>query len=327
MAEFTQTITVDCPHCKSPQVVRAGKRNGYQRYRCKGCKRDFNTLGNAFGSWNKAEHIALAIDAYHSGMSYKQIAELLERNFDIPEPSKHTIHRWVKEYSVLAGDIVSAHSPQTSDHWVADEMQLKVGGQRMWNWNVMDRDTRYILAVHLSPYRDEKQAIAVMEKALKNNGGVIPETITTDGLGSYGMAIALTLPPPSTRHIIADGIYEEVNNNLSERLQGTFRDRTKTMRGHQTQKTGQRHLDGFAIDYNHFRDHHAHRGETPGHIAKMDTGLKNWVNVVNAVSEFKAMSNPHKRKAEERLVGSGGKRNGQKKASRKRDRGWAGIRY
>ena len=187
MAKFKQTITVDCPHCKSPQVVKVGKRNGYQRYRCKECGRYFNTLGNSFGTWNKKEHIALAVDAYHSGLSYKQIAELLERTFDIPEPSKGTIYRWVKEHSVLAGDIVSNHTPQTSDHWVADEMFLKVGGKQMYNWNVMDRDTRYVLAVHLSPHRDEKQAIAVMEKALKNNGGVIPETITTDGLRSYGI--------------------------------------------------------------------------------------------------------------------------------------------
>ena len=286
MADFQQTITVDCPHCKSSEVIKKGARNGYQRYQCKGCDRKFNTLGNAFGSWNKTEHIGAAVDMYHSGMSYKQIAEILGRNFGIPEPSKHTIHRWVKEYGEMAGLVVSQHAPDTSGHWVADEMQLKVGGKRMWNWNVMDYDTRYVLASHLSPNRGEKDAILVFEKAVKANGGVVPKTITTDGLGSYGAAISLIFP--HTKHFVSKGIYELVNNNRSERLQGTFRQRTKVMRGLQSQRTGQDTLDGFVIDYNHFRDHEAHKGETPAKAAKVAVKLDEWTDLVNVVSEFKA---------------------------------------
>ncbi len=288
MAEFTQTITVDCPHCKSSKVIKKGMRNGYQRYQCKTCQRKFNTTGNAFGKWFKAEHIGAAIDMYYSGMSYKQIAELIGRNYNLPEPAKSTIEDWVHEYSDMAETIVSGHTPQTSDHWVADEMQLKVGGQRMWNWNVMDRDTRYVLASHLSPYRGETDAVKLFEKALRANGGVVPKTITTDGLGSYGAAIGLMLP--YTKHIISEGIYEEVNNNRSERLQGTFRQRTKVMRGLQGRASGQRYLDGFVIDYNLFRDHEAHKGGTPGAAAGVDPKLNEWTDLVRATDEFKAAS-------------------------------------
>ena len=286
MAEFQQTITVDCPHCKSPKVIKKGKRNGYQRYQCKECERKFDDGEKAFGSWNRTDHIGAAVDMYYSGMSYKQIAEILERNFNIPEPSKSTIFRWVKEYSEMASGGMAGLKPTTSGHWVADEMQLKVGGKRMWNWNVMDRDTRFLLASHLSPYRGETQAVRVFEKALRNNGGVMPETITTDGLGSYGAAIGLMLP--HTKHIVAEGIYEEVNNNLSERVQGTFRDRTKTLRGLQGQESGQKYLDGWVADYNLFRDHEALDGETPGKVAKIDLDLDQWTDVVDVVSEFKA---------------------------------------
>ena len=308
MAEFAKIITVDCPHCESKEVIKKGQRNGYQRYECKDCRRKFSDSGNTFARWNKAEHIGAAVDMYYSGMSYKQIAELIGRNFDLPEPSKSTILSWVREYSDMAEIIVSNHPPQTSNHWVADEMVEKVGGQKMWHWNVMDRDTRYILASHLSPHRGETAAITVFERALKNNGGVIPETVTTDGLPSYQAALGLMLPPPNTHHIISDGIYEEVNNNLSERLQGTYRDRSKTMRGLQGQRSGQRYLDGFNIDYNHFRDHEAHRGGTPASAAKVDPNLKEWTDVVNAVSEYKAYTNRAKlktkksRRAERRAV-------------------------
>ena len=86
-------------------------------------------------------------------MSYQQIAEMLARNHNLPGISKATVYKWVKEYGDFAVDGLSTEVPETSGHWVADEMQLKVGGQRMWNWNVMDRDTRYLLASHLSPHR------------------------------------------------------------------------------------------------------------------------------------------------------------------------------
>lgn len=289
MAEFQQTITVDCPHCQSSAVIKKGKRNGYQRYQCKDCDRKFDTSDRAFGRWNQAEHIGVAIDMYLSGMSYKQIAELIGRNFNLPEPSKATIYRWVEEYGDFAVEGLNGQAPQTSGHWVADEMQLKVGGQRMWNWNVMDRDTRYVLASHLSPYRDERQAVAVFEKALEANGGVMPETITTDRLGSYEAAIGLMLP--GVKHIKSDGIHEEVNNNLSERVQKTFRSRTKTMDGLYGQKTGQKYLDRWVVDYNHFKDHEALDGRTPAEAAQVEIKLNEWTDIVREADKFKAAEN------------------------------------
>ena len=41
------------------------------------------------------------------------------------------------------------HKAETGDEWVANEMQVLIGGQKYWNWNVMDADTRCILASHL----------------------------------------------------------------------------------------------------------------------------------------------------------------------------------
>ena len=67
------------------------------------------------------------------------------------------------------------------DHWVADEMVVRVGGKKLWNWNVMDAKTRYILAARLSRTRNANDAIAVFEKALAN-AKYPPKKITTDGL-------------------------------------------------------------------------------------------------------------------------------------------------
>ncbi len=223
---------------------------------------------------------------YLSGMSYKQIAELIGRNFGLPEPSKATIYRWVQEYGDFAADGLSTQVPETSGHWVADEMVLCVGGQRMWNWNVM--------------YRDEREAVAVFEKALRANGDVPPETITTDGLGSYGAAIGLMLP--YTKHIISDGIYEKTNNNLSERLQKTFRSRTKTMDGLHGRASGQAYLDRWVLDYNHFKDHEALDGDVPARAAKVGIVLDEWTDLVREADKFKAAERAweSERKAERR---------------------------
>ena len=33
------------------------------------------------------------------------------------------------------------HKAETGDEWVANEMQVLIGGQKYWNWNVMDSVT------------------------------------------------------------------------------------------------------------------------------------------------------------------------------------------
>ena len=107
---------------------------------------------------------------------------------------------------------------------------------KYWCWDVMDKKTRYVLAARLSSTRDTNDAIAVFEKALAN-AKAPPKKITTDGLGSYVDAVKAVFPN-GTQHEVSDGIYELVNNNMSERLQGAFRQRTKTQRGLEARRTG-----------------------------------------------------------------------------------------
>ena len=80
------------------------------------------------------------------------------------------------------------HPAQVGDTWVADEMQVTVGGEKYWNWNVMDEKTRYILATHLSKERNMRAAEAVMEKAAAASD-TEPKTNKTD---------SATTPTPST---------------------------------------------------------------------------------------------------------------------------------
>ena len=284
MAEYEakQVIVIECPSpdCPTPgKVTRNGTRNGTQRYECHGCGKFFSADGKAHRKQYTANQTASAIDQYYSGMSYKQVAEHMEDVFDVPEPSKASVHSWVKGYTELAKDFLRGKVGEdgtkatasgkrvlanVGGDWVADEMVVKVGGQKFWNWNVMDKDTKYILAARLSRTRGQKDARAVFAEA-KRNAARDPDTITTDGLSHYFEGIKAVFP--KAKHIVSQGVYEPVNNNISERLQGSFRQRIKTQRGLQARRTAQDYLDGWVIDYNFMKKHHSLRGKTPADVA------------------------------------------------------------
>ena len=285
MAKFSATTTyeVRCPECDSAHVVKVGVRNGQQRYLCRNCQKKFRANGKAEGRRMDAEMMGSAIRDFYTGKSYKQIAEGLKEEYDIPEPSKATIYEWVRDYTDEAKELSADMKAQVGDEWVADEMAVKVGSWQFWNWNVMDKKTRYILASHLSRHRTEKVAIETLEKA-KAAAGREPNTITSDKLRSYGPAIKKVFP--KTLHIKSQGIRSSLNNNLSERLQGTYRSREKTLRGLDSLETGQRYLDGWTITYNHMRGHEALKNDTPGKRAKADPGFTEWADVVKGDAAF-----------------------------------------
>ena len=251
--------------------------NGKQTYRCKVCGKRFLHTGQVAGRHATAEQIGLAIRMYYGGNSYKQTAETMEQGGNIPEPSKETLYRWVTEYTEVAKDILADHPAHTSGKWVADEIQVKVGGKQYWLWNVMDAGTRYALAVHLSPNRDTRAAVAVMRKAMAA-ADAPPRSITTDKLGSYVPAIKSVFPDAG--HIQSEGLRARVNNNLSERLQGTLRDREKTLRALDTLETGQRYFDGWTINYNIMREHGGIEFQTPAEMAGVNPPFTEWADVV-----------------------------------------------
>ena len=280
MAKFsvTQEYEINCPACLSDKVVKDGSQSGEQRYRCKPCQKRFRANGKAQGRRMDAEMMGSAIRDYYTGKSYKQIAEGLKEEYDLPkEPSKATIYEWVRDYTDEAVASMKNHRAATGGHWVADEMQVNVGGKKVWLWNVMDSKTRYILASHLTPRRDAQAARVVLRKAalVADNP---PKSITTDKLRSYMPAVKDVVP--EAKHIQSEGMRASINNNLSERLQGTFRGRIKTLRGLDSIKTGQRYLDGWTLTYNHFRGHESLGNKTPGEKAKASPPFREWADVV-----------------------------------------------
>ena len=284
MAEFTETSTrkVNCPYCHHDKVVKNGRNaNGKQTYRCKSCSKRFLHTGQVAGHRVPAERIGAAIQMYYNGTSYKLTAETMDDAYDMAEPSKRAVYQWVTEYTEIAKDILADFPAHTSGKWVADEVQVRVGGEKYWLWNVMDAGTRYALAVHLSPNRDQRAAVAVMRKAMAA-ADAPPRSITTDKLGSYTGAIKSVFP--DAEHIQSEGLRARVNNNLSERLQGTIRAREKTLRGLEGLESGQRYFDGWMVNYNVFREHEGVDYQTPAEMAGVNPPFSEWADVVRVAA-------------------------------------------
>ena len=213
------------------------------------------------------------------GMSYKQLAEAMVEMYDIPEPSKRTLYEWVwvKDGTDAAVKAMHDYPADVGTEWVADEMQVKVGGENLWHWNVMDAKTRYVLASHLSPNRDTRAAVTVMRKAAMASKNP-PRIVKSDKLGSYPPAVAAVFP--DAKHVQSDGIRALINNNLSERLQGTYLQREKTLRGLDNIESGQRYLDGWTLTYNLFREYEGIDYQTPAGKANVNAPFQQWEDVV-----------------------------------------------
>ena len=229
MTTFTKIVTetVECPLCGAGRVIKYGKSGkGVQRYQCRSCERVFRNGGTALNRRVPAAQVGAALSMYYDALSYKRIAENLSDMFDILEPSKATIFEWVSDYTELAKQEMENHKARTGPEWVADEMVLKVGGKKRWHWNVMDSDTRYILASYFSPQRDEAAAAEVMRRA-KNAAANPPKRIKTDKLKSYAGAIDWVFGG-KVKHIQSEDLAAEINNNLSARLCTKYRQKVRT---------------------------------------------------------------------------------------------------
>ncbi len=104
-----------------------------------------------------------------------------------------------------------------------------------------------------------------------------PTFLITDGCVSYAQSIKTELP--ETAHVRLRTIRDKrINNNIIERLNGTVRDRIKTMRGLHSERTADEMTAAIANYYNFIRPHSA-IGTTPAQAA----GIKqepNWRELI-----------------------------------------------
>lgn len=277
-----------CPSCRSAAVVSNGKRYGAegatQRFLCRTCGSRFTQSLGFGGHHADAKTIALALDLYFRGLSVRKVAaHLAEANG--AKVGHVTIYRWVVAFGRIAAAWMDAQSAKTGARWHVDETVVKVDGEARYIWNVLDADSRFLLATHVSKNRSLANTRAPIKKA-KAVASQRPTEVFTDGMMAYHEAIGKELGhicgPTGwvNPHRRVPSIRAPESNNRVERLHGTEKERIKVMRGFDTDTGCASLAEGFRAHYNLVRDH-ATLGTTPGVAAGLPamTGFR-WLDLL-----------------------------------------------
>jgi|SRR3990172_7095559 len=282
---ITQTTTITCKHCGSKNVVKNGTKAGYQYYLCRDCGRTFAGNNALPGMRFPPDRIATAIRLFYDGLSIDKIRRELDNLYHV-HPSDSTVYEWVIRFTKVAVKEANFSNLKVGGVWLADETMLRLDKDvKVWFWDIIDDQTRFLLASHMSLTRTTKDAEALMLKAFER-AGKSPRIIYTDKLASYLDGIELTFGA-DTKHRQGGPFDIGNNTNLIERFHGTLKSRTEVMRGMHNKETARLIMDGWLINYNFFRPHEALRDlapkgidKTPAQVARADFPYKSWADVV-----------------------------------------------
>jgi len=290
------TITsVTCKNCGSNAVVKFGTYKGNQRYYCKVCHRKFKADSGLFHMKTQSEQVSSALMMYYSGSSVKDIRTFLKQQYG-SEPSKSTLFGWIDKYSNEAVKIANQYHPKISNTLIADETVLRCAGQNIWMYDIIDRDTRFLLATRFALSRTSHNAEMLMKEASQRAGGQIPKVIITDANSSYPDGIEMAFGSEA-EHIQSRPFAKVDDTQRIERWHETLKERTKIMKGLKTLDSGMRFIDGFLVYYNYFRPNEALDGKTPAEEAGIKFPYKNWAEIirqpVSKEAEIKTHITPH----------------------------------
>jgi transposase-like protein len=276
-----------CRNCGSTDIVKIGVRHNLhgnaQRYLCKKCKHKF-VLNEGFEKVKATpKAITIALDLYFKGVSQRKIVEHLKM-FEGITVTQPCILKWIRKYVELMKDYLDKFTPQLGFMWHSDETMINVrktepidGENYSWAWNLLDHETRFLIASEVTKHRDIEDARKVLQEGKQVANGQKPDFIVTDKLPAYKQAITkefFTLKAPRTHHVRLKNIKEGTNNNIIERFHGTLKERTKVMRGLDNDETAQRMMEANQLYYNYLRPHQALDGKTPAEKAGIDLQLE-----------------------------------------------------
>jgi len=281
-----------CIYCKSDCLIKWGIRhNKYgdiQKFSCKACGRFF-TINLGFERMkHDPQGITAAMQLYFSGESLRNTAKSL-RLIGV-EVSHKTVYLWIKRYVALMDKYLSRIKPHVSDVWRADEMFLKIKGDKKYLYALLDDETRYWIAKEVAGDKLSREAPEYASELFRQGkevAGKKPLTLITDGLHAYELAYKREFyahQKPVTKHVEHITWRKERGNEKMESFNGnTVRSREKTMRSLKREDTPI--LTGMQIYHNYVRPHMALDGKTPAEACGIKIkGKDKWMTLIQNAS-------------------------------------------
>ena len=280
---------MQCKYCASEKIVKDGKVKGTQVYKCKDCGHRFYENGKFSKMRSDKSIVVSALNLYYDGLSLRKAQRNLEQIFG-ERISQVTVLNWIRKYSKLVKEYVTTLTPQLSGYWHEDETMLSCEGRNIWFWEMIDEDTKFLVASHISGTRTLEDTIAIFKKGFDQSKSR-PKAVFVDGSHVYGQAfnkVFYTRYKADRVELVQRvGIRARETNNLVERLHGTLKDRTKSMRGFKSFDSTKLLLEGYAIHYNFVRPHQTLKGKTPAQVARIEAP-SNWKSLIDQATKYEA---------------------------------------
>jgi transposase-like protein len=280
---------MNCKYCGSENTTKKGIRHDKQTYKCKDCGHIFVSNGKFSRMRNDKNIIVAALNFYYDGLSLRKTQRNLEQVFG-EKVSQVTILNWIKKYSLIAKNYMISVEPKLSGLWHEDETMIQCEGRSIWFWEMLDENTKFMVASHISETRTFEDTVAIFSKG-SEQGKVQPKAVFVDGSLVYNRAfnkVFYTLRKDTRPQFIQRvGIRARETNNSVERLHCTLKDRIRPMRGLKSYSSTRLLLEGWSVHYNCVRPHMSLGGKTPAQAAKMGIP-NNWKGLIDEAIKYEA---------------------------------------
>jgi len=281
-----------CEKCNGKNIKKDGvretkNRSKVQRYRCKDCSHRFSIDDGFWKMKNHENKITSCMNMYYAGMSLRKIQEHLQ--MFAPKNSHYsTIYRWIVKYANMIGTLTDNIQIKSGKELMSDEMEYHRLGEQNWFVDVMDTETRFVVASDYMKSRTIENLTKVLKKGKLATGEQI-KIVTTDGLQGYervlkksfGLKTHWNHKSPIIHNVVIAS--ERGFNHKIERLHNTIRDRTKIMRGfHGSLESARAIMKGMEIYYNFVRKHQGIDGKTPSEeaIPELCLSTNKWLSLI-----------------------------------------------
>lgn len=282
-----------CKYCNSPSTVKFGVVSGRQRYWCKECKRKF-VASEAAPKLPKMKYpsqvVALALTCYFDGMSLDDIRTHLEQEYSV-RVSIPSIYSWVIRFSEEAVKRSRDFQPIVGSTWIATEnSDIRLpAGRKFFFWDIMDLESRYLLASSIRVERTAEDALDLMKKAVAI-AGKMPNRIITDKLAAYLDGVELTFDA-DTKPVQAKPFVGEDFTDIIEQFRGTLEDRRNVIRRFIKMERARDLADVYLVYYNFFKKHEPLDNIPPAQKMGMDLPFKDWTEVLEQVKQDMVLPN------------------------------------
>lgn len=280
-----------CKFCSSENVIKYGKQNGHQRYKCKKCNHVFEMNQKFPRMRNDYRIIATAIDLYMEGLSLRKTARQIRKLYGV-NIEHSTLLRWIQKYIPQVRQFTQYLTPESKRGiWHVDETAIRIKSKDkhcLWYWDCIDRDSRYVVGSHISKLRYIGDAQTIFEDA-REQTNILPNRVICDGLSSYRRGLLRTYGWSrfsKIDFISKAGISKEMpsNNNRIERYHNEIKERTKIMRG---MLNPMAILDGIRIHHNFIREHQTLK-TTPARVSDIRLPMEDgWGDMIQFSTIYK----------------------------------------